>query len=79
MAKNDFRVTSIFKIFDLLSTVDKLIPLFTLFTSCILTPKKPFLRFVSLCSLFNSANLSQSVLFIAIVFPSQNCKNSEAN
>ena len=57
MAKNDFRVTSIFKIFDL-STVDKLIPLFTL---------------------FNSANLSQSVLFIAIVFPSQNCKNSEAN
>ena len=78
MAKNDFRVTSIFKIFDL-PTVDKLIPLFTLFTSCILTPKKPFLRFVSLCSLFNSANLSQSVLFIAIVFPSQNCKNSEAN
>ena len=73
MAKNDFRVTSIFKIFDSLSTVDKLILLFTLFTSCILTPKKPFLRFLSLCSLFNSANLPQSVLFIVTVYSYRFC------
>ena len=38
--------------FDSLSAVEKLIPVFTLFKSCLLTPKKPFLHFISLSSCF---------------------------
>ena len=55
-----------------LSAVDKLIPVFRRFKSCLLTPKKPFFfHFISLCSLFN-ANLSHRVLFIFIDSGSQN-------
>ena len=50
--------------FDLLSAVEKRIPVFPLFKSCLLTPKKPFLHFISLCSLFNSCKSFPYTLYM---------------
>ena len=54
----------------------ELIPVFTLFKSCLLTPKKPILYFISLCSLFNSCkSFPQGTVYSYLVIDvaNQNC------
>ena len=55
---------------DLLSAVQKSIPVFTLFKHFLLTPEKVFLHFISLCYLLNLCKFFP--LFIVIDFASQN-------